>query len=72
MKYFLRQIAQGISVEFQKHSDGRSAKPSRKHNIWSLISDKNFITFIMFGLVLIFWPFWSAEFTELPLFVLGI
>lgn len=48
-------------MDFQKYSDGKAVKSSRKHNVWSLISGKNFITFIMFGLVLILWPFWSAE-----------
>lgn len=62
----------GESADSQNRSDGKAVKPSRKHKVWSRISGKNYITFILFGLVLIFWPCWSAETTELPVFVPGI
>lgn len=59
-------------MDSQDHSDGKAVQPSRKHNVWSHVSSKTFIIFIMFGLVLVFWPCWSAETTELSVFVLGI
>lgn len=49
------------SLDSQKYFNRKAVKAFRNHNVWSVISSKNFIMFIVFGLVLTCWLSWSAE-----------